>query len=109
MALLAGISPLQFGEMSIGQILDVLDAHNRQQEAKAKETEARFKEAVMLLHWHAELCAYAFNDPKKMPSVEKSFPKLFGRADDAPEWKRQQAGFAAWVNAYNNKQKGGRS
>ncbi|MEA5060680.1 hypothetical protein SDC9_120982 [bioreactor metagenome] len=90
--------------MTIGQVLDVLDAHNQQQEAKAKEAEVYLKEAVQLLHWHAELCAYAFNDPKKIPTVEKSFPALFAQQG----WKRQQAGFAAWVDAYNNhNRKGG--
>ena len=107
MALFVGISPLQFGDMTIGQVSDMLDAYNRRQEVQAKEAEARLKEAVLLLHWHAELCAYAFNDPKKMPSIEKRFPGLFGPTEDAPEWKRQQAGFAAWVNAYNNRRRGG--
>lgn len=113
MVLLFGMTPLQFDEMTIAQVLDMLDAYNQQQEAKAKEAKARLKETVQLLHWHAELCAYAFNDPKKMPSLQASFPGLFGRDgsghNEQPAWKRQQAGFAAWVDAYNNKRKGGRA
>lgn len=95
--------------MTITQVLDMLDAYNQRQEIKAKEVETCLKEAVHLLHWHAQLCAYAFVDPKKMPTPQESFPALFGQRDDQqPEWKRQQAGFAAWVEAYNNKRKGGR-
>lgn len=105
-ALDAGVPPPRFWEMTIAQTLDVLEAERRRAQAAARRERERLRWAACLLRWHAALCGFAFHDPKRMPTAQESFPSLFGEGE-APAWKRQQAGFAAWAAAYNEKRKGG--
>jgi len=58
-----------------------------------------------LLYCTSALISVMVWEPKKAPTRDKAFPGLF--ADDAPQedseltWKRQQAGMAAYADAFN--------
>jgi hypothetical protein len=96
--------------MSMREIIDTIDASTRREKHRAEELQVELKLYAGLLYRHAQLVAVATWDGRKYPTIERAFPGLMKQDDDEsteaiPLWKRQQAGMAAWVAAYNERVK----
>lgn len=110
MALDCGVDAEHFWGMSLREILAAVESHGRREKLRGDEFVAETKQTAGLLYRHAQLVAMATWNGKKFPkTLEAAFPGLFGDAtsEDAPAtvpiWKKQQAGMAAWVEAYNDR------
>ena len=107
MALKMGIPADRFWDMSLREILDEVDAATRREQRRQQELLEELRAQAGLLYRAAQLVAIATWNGKRYPSFEKAFPGLAGAKEDGetpvPQWKRQQAGMAAWVQAYNTK------
>ena len=102
-ALYVGIRPFDFGELTHGEIQAAIKAYNRREKERADEEKSRLKGYAGFLYRTAALISVMVWEPKKAPTLEKTFPELFGDETQAevPLWKRQQAGMAAYAAAYN--------
>ncbi len=87
-AVSAGIDATEFWSMDFNEIMVQVGA-NRQRERE------ELKKRAYMDHELAQLIAYAFNDPNKMPSVEKAYP--FIKEDQPQEDRPQEEQVPDWV------------
>lgn len=91
--------------MSLAEIVAAIKSHARREKLRGDEYMAEARQLASLLYRHANLVAVATWEGRKYPSLERAFPGLFKTEENeeapVPRWKRQQAGMAAWVAAYN--------
>jgi len=105
-ALLVGIRPAEFWELSYGEIAAAIRAFNRHEERRAKERRADFAVQSSIAYRQSVLTAQLVLEPKKAPKLEKVFPECCAEGEKKQEpaehlWRRQQAGMAAYVAAFN--------
>lgn len=105
-ALLVGIRPAEFWELSYGEIAAAIRAFNRREERRAKERRADFAYQSSIAYRQSALIAKMVLEPKKAPKLEEVFPECRAEGEEAQEpaehlWRRQQAGMAAYVAAFN--------
>ena len=88
MAVQSGIDADHFWELDFGEIMVQIIANNR-----SRMEDMRMR--AMMDHKQAEMMAYAFNDPSKMPKVEEAYPFVKSTApkqvEPVPEWQADQA------------------
>ncbi|KRM06963.1 hypothetical protein FC89_GL000272 [Liquorilactobacillus ghanensis DSM 18630] len=72
---------------------------------KNRVDEMKFK--AMMDHQQANLIAYAFNDPAKMPKLEEAYPFLneSKQTEQVPEWKKTQMALMARATQIKNARK----
>lgn len=108
-ALKWGITTDRFWDMSLRDVLDEIEAAGKRNQLRQQEFLESLRAQAALLHRAAQLVAIATWDGKRYPAIEKAFPSLFKSEEEAkatpavPLWKKQQAGMAAWVVAYNER------
>lgn len=102
-----GVDAERFWGMSFKEVM-IQTLANR----KNRIDEMKFR--AMMDHQQANLIAFAFNDPNKMPKPEEAYPFLKDdqqkQVEQAPEWKKDQMQLmaqAARVKAFNKLKKGG--
>ncbi|MEG1882746.1 MAG: hypothetical protein RRZ24_11155 [Clostridia bacterium] len=107
-AIFAGVHPIEFWELSYGEISAVIKSFNRHEKQRAEEWKAE-KEAydrylaVIAYKTAALIAAMCFS--KRPPTFEDAFPEFNKKTETEkqPTWQQQQAGMTAWVEAYNAK------
>lgn len=91
--------------MTYGEIVASIRAFNRREEQRIKERRGEQEYLAVVAYKLAALVNPMILEPKKAPTFEKAFPEWnHAKPDEAPAvplWKRQQAGMAAYVAAYN--------
>ncbi|PWG00954.1 hypothetical protein [Levilactobacillus bambusae] len=92
LAVNAGIPATEYWDMTLDEI-------TIQSAAIKKQHQDALKERAVMDHRLSQLLAFAFNEPNKMPSVDKMYGFLNDAttkkeiAEPTPEWKKDQAEF----------------
>lgn len=89
--------------MTFGEILALVEYHNKTEEAKAK---AELQNLAFNAFWGG----YYSRPNVRMPqTVLKAFPYLFDRTDDgaikAEHWQESKAALVAWADRFNSDKK----
>lgn len=85
-AVSAGVDATEFWNMDFNEIMVQVGA-NRKRERE------ELKKRAYMDHELAQLIAYAFNDPNKMPSVEKAYPFIKEdqpQEEQVPDWVKMK-------------------
>ncbi|WP_261806140.1 hypothetical protein [Lapidilactobacillus luobeiensis] len=82
-AIESGIRADEFETMTLNEILDQMHAYRKRDMDKLREK-------GVMDHKQAELIAFAFNDPSKMPSIQETYPFLKGLFTEAKPKPQQQ-------------------
>jgi hypothetical protein len=96
----SGIQPDRFWILSLKEIYDEMEANAYRESEKAKLH-------LSYLHKLAQWNAFAFSEPKKMPSLKSEFPELFAEKKKKPaektpmKWEAEKARFALFAAAHN--------
>jgi len=98
-----GIRSVEFWDLSHGEIQAEIRAFNRREKERAKEERIRFEWLAIFLYRTSIAISAMVWEPKKAPTIKKLFPELFQEEEssEVPQWKRQQAGMAAYAAAHN--------
>ena len=107
MFLETGNSPLLFWDMSLGEIMDVIESYNRKKEAEEKQFVERYKLHLIANEVQAQqICEKAFGKGEYTP-LSVFFPDLFKEtSSDETEmelYKAKMENYAFW----HNQRKGG--
>jgi len=91
--------------MTYGEIMATIRAFNRREEQRVKEQRANHQYSAIVAYKLSALISVMVWEPKKAPKFEDAFPewavKETNEEPAVPLWRRQQAGMAAYVAAFN--------
>lgn len=83
----AGYMPSLFWDLSIGEIIDLIDGYARKQEVKAQEQEMRIKEKILLNSVMArqigEYVGLQLGNKNAITPIHELFPSLFDKETES--------------------------
>jgi hypothetical protein len=92
--------------MTYSEVIEEIEAYNRQHKAKYTET---MQMQAALDYQLAQLIGLAFNDPKKYPkTLQKAYPELFKNSAGSMSWQASKDQFKKYAEEFNRQREGQR-
>ena len=106
--LMIGMTHVQFWEATYGEIIDLLNAHNKN---KKEELQQEASMNYQLANLIGVSVGRLMDKKAKMPSLEEAYPTLFEKKEEKTkeppqqDWRIFKARMMQYAGAHNNKQK----